>query len=153
MNDEIVVKLIEWRKRRERAENCGQWGMERIAAQMVANFERLLAEESVKARPAACNAELTAPRLVVVGPSAGRKRREKKMSLRELKQHMLQDMAEFDEAMQGEGLRCPHYRMTTVGPLDGFHVTAKCENCGEEVQIERAAWIAGGIQHAMGKLR
>jgi len=48
---------------------------------------------------------------------------------------------------------CPHYRMITVGPLDGFHVTAKCENCGEEVQIERAAWIAGGIQHAMGKLR
>ena len=49
--------------------------------------------------------------------------------------------------------RCPHYRMTTVGPLDGFHVTAKCEGCGGEFQIERAAWIAGGIEHAMRKLR
>ena len=75
------------------------------------------------------------------------------MGLQELKQHMLQDMAEFDDAMRETGSRCPHYRMTTVGPLDGFHVTAKCDNCGNEFQIERAAWIAGGIQRAMGKLR
>ena len=75
------------------------------------------------------------------------------MGLQDLKHHLLQDMAEFDEAMRKTGLRCPHYRMTTVGPLDGFHVTVKCENCGGEFQIERAAWIAGGIEHAMRKLR
>jgi len=75
------------------------------------------------------------------------------MDLQELKKHLVEDIADFDDAMRETGLRCPHYRMTTVGPLDGFHVAAKCENCGKEFQVERAAWIAGGIEHAMGKLR
>ena len=52
-----------------------------------------------------------------------------------------------------ENLRCPHYPMVPSGPLDGFHIRVKCRSCGEEFEVERAAWIAGGIQYAMGKLR
>ena len=74
-------------------------------------------------------------------------------SLKQLVADCREAMRDFDGEARKTGLRCQHHPMVPSGPLDGFHIRVKCRSCGEEFKVERAAWIAGGIQYAMGKLR